>query len=594
LSDKILDDQQLADCRAANTAAEKGDAWVNVVELDKVRAAVESRVQEEADHMPQEDEGTGSGGPDDPRFVRECLRNNERGDGVLYASMHRGKFLFNKIQARWYRWAGHHWQPDIMNTSVEGVEQVARRYAIAADPISEDIAELSIKISEAKNEIERCEKNKDRDGEFKAKADQDAHIKQKKKLEAQRSKLYRRADQLRGKSRAEKCQWWAHCIPGALAVKGDEFDRKPMLLPCPNGVIDLETGDLLQGDPDDLLMRAIPIEYDPAAEAPDWIPFLMEIHEGDEDKVNFVRRLLGYCLTGLTVEQFLACFIGEGGNGKGTMFELMHHILGQLAWSISPELILEQKNPRPTAGPSPDIVSLYGRRLVVASETDKNRKIGAANVKRFTGEDTLTGRSPHDKDETNFKPTHKMILYTNHAPRGLTEDFALMRRLLFIEYRLRYVDDVETWQRREPQNAHLFKQKDADLPKRLREQAQGILADLVRACLEWQQLGGLHPPDNIIAAAEAHRQSEDHLARFVKEACQESPDPEHRVKIGEFHKAYMAWYGDEVSAKDRYQPSKIAVGKELVRMGYRKESQSGQTWVYGVLLPADPGLVAYE
>mgnify|MGYP002397706129 CR=1 FL=1 len=558
----------------------------NVVDI---REAVESRVKEEHDHLPMpEDEGSSFGGPEDPRFVRDCLNQNERGDGILYASLHRGQFLFNKIQNRWYPWAGHYWQPDIMNASVEGVEKVAQRYQIATDPIGEDIAELTVLINEAKAEADRCDRNEDKSGEHTAKAKVDDLSDRRKKLENERNKLYKRADQLRGKTRADKVMWWAHCVPGQLAVKGDEFDKKPLLLPCANGVVDLETGSLFNGKPADLLVRACPLEYDQNAKAPDWIPFLNEIHQGDEDRTNFVRRLLGYCLTGLTVEQFLACFIGEGGNGKGTLFELMHHILGPLAWSINPELILEQKNPRPTAGPSADIVSLYGRRLVVASETDKNRKIGAANVKRFTGEDTLIGRSPHDKDETNFKPTHKLILYTNHAPTGLAADFALMRRLLYIEYNLRYVDEIDTWKKREPQNEHLFRQKDGGLPDRLRQQAPGILADLVRGALEWQTAGGLKPPDSIIAAAEAHRQSEDHLARFVTEACDRVDG--HQIKLGDFHTAYLKWYGDEVSSKDRYHPSKIAVGKELVRMGYHKETRSGQTWINGL---QPPSLVDY-
>jgi putative DNA primase/helicase len=167
-----------------------------------------------------------------------------------------------------------------------------------------------------------------------------------------------------------------------------------------------------------------------------------------------------------------------------------------------------------------------------------------------------------------------------------------MRRLLFIEYHLRYVDDVDAWKRREPQHAELFRQKDGDLPRRLREQAQGVLADLVRGCLEWQKAGGLKPPESIIAAAEAHRESEDHLARFVKQACHEV-DRNQRVKLGDFHKSYMTWYSNEVSAKDRYQPSKIQVGKDLVTMGYRKETQSGQTWVYGIGLPEETGLMPY-
>lgn len=554
--------------------------------IDDIREQVEALKKSEADQFPDpEPVKKWYGGADDPKFVRECLNNNERGDGVLYASMHRGVFLFNKIQDRWYRWQGHYWEPDVMNTSVEGVEMVALRYQIITDPISEDIAELTEKLKTAKVELDRCKNNEDSEGIASAKADEDLFTGRIKQLNAERSKLYKRSDQLRGKGRVEKCMWWAHSVPGRLAVKGDEFDRKPMLLPCANGVIDLESGRLCNGNPDHLLVRASAIDYDPHATAPDWIPFLNEIHQGDEERTNFVRRLLGYCLTGLTVEQFLACFIGEGGNGKGTLFELMQYILGPLSWSINPELILEQKNPRATAGPSADIISLYGRRLVIASETEKNRRIGAANVKRFTGEDTLIGRSPHDKDETNFRPTHKLILYTNHAPKGLTDDFALMRRLLFLEYHLRYVDDVETWQRREPQNADLFRKKDGNLPNRLRQQAPGIMADLVRGCLEWQKSGGLHPPETIVAAAEMHRKSEDHLSRFVKDACISVDDPDCRVKIGEFHKAYLKWYSDEISSKDRFHPTKIAVGKDLARMGYHKKQQGGQTWVYGIILP---------
>jgi putative DNA primase/helicase len=565
-----------------------------MADIVDIRDKVAARVQEEAEHIPPEDKKTGTGGPEDPKFVRACLGGNERGDGILYASMHRGTFLYNKIQGRWFRWDDHFWSPDLMNTSVEGVEKVALKYQTATDPISEDIAELTTKINLAKVEIDRCEANDDKAGVASARADVDIHTERKKKLTAERKKLYDRANQLRGKTRAEKCLWWAHCVPGALAVKGDEFDRKPMLLPAPNGVIDLETGSLHKGNPDDLLIRFIPISYDPDAKAPDWMPFLMAIYEDDEEKVNFVRRYLGYCLTGLNIEQIILAFLGDGANGKGTLFELMHYLMGSLAWSINPELILEQKNPRPTAGPTADIVSLYGRRLVIASETDKNRRIGSANLKRFTGGDTLIGRSPHDKEETNFEPTHKMALITNDAPLGLLADFSLQRRIRLINHRLRYVQDVEAEQKRDPQNAEFFRKSNKELPKMLRQQATGILADLVRACLEYQQVG-LIPPQSIVDAAESHRRSEDHLSRFVTEACSRvDDDPDYRIRIGVFHESYMKWYSSEVSAKDRYQPSKIAVGKELVKMGYRKENQSGQTWIYGISLPPDSSSMPYE
>jgi len=560
----------------------------NVVDL---REKSEQRAKEEAEKLDAQEaeKKSGTGGPDDPRFVRECFKHNEVGDGTLYASLHDGKFLFNKIQGKWYAWAGHHWIKDIMGTSVDAVEAVALKYEFAADSISPEIADATEKRNEAEERAKDCEAAEDEEGKRAAEAEKAKYQGRINRLTGERNSLRKRVNQLRGKTRAEKCLWWAHHGPARIAIKGDEFDQKPMLLPCPNGVIDLETGALRDGEPKDLLLRAIPIPYDPSAQAPTWKKFLLDIHQGNEDVTNFVRRLLGYCLTGLTVEQFIAVFIGEGANGKGTLFELMHHILGELAWSINPELILEQKAQRSSAGPSPDIISLYGRRLAIASETDENRKIGAAAVKRFTGEDTLTGRSPFDKDDTNFEPTHKMVLITNEAPIGLTKDFALYRRLVYLEYQLRYVDDVDAMKRSDPQNAHLYRQKDPALPAKLRKEAPGILADLVKACLEYQKIGGLKPPPCLLAAKEEHRRKEDHLQRYIEEVCTRVPeDEDNKIILGVFHDRYIDWYKREVSSKERYWPSKIMLGKDLVKKGYRKETKGGQTWLYGLKPPVPP------
>ncbi|MEI3478433.1 MAG: hypothetical protein V8Q84_04185 [Bilophila sp.] len=48
-----------------------------------------------------------------------------------------------------------------------------------------------------------------------------------------------------------------------LLVYPEQLDSKPSLLPCPNGVINLETGELQQGNPRDYLLTACATEYDP-------------------------------------------------------------------------------------------------------------------------------------------------------------------------------------------------------------------------------------------------------------------------------------------------------------------------------------------
>ncbi|MFA5517380.1 MAG: phage/plasmid primase, P4 family [Desulfuromonadales bacterium] len=562
----------------------------NVLDLT---AAVEARRKEEAEKLAAaaapEETKTGAGGPDDPEFVMECLANNERGDGVLYAALHRGNFLHIKSSGQWLKWAGHHYSLDRLNEATTAVEQVALKYKSEAGKISQAIRRLEEKKAEAEERAKAAERNEDWAGQDAATAEACRYAQDADRAAARRKDLNKRVDRLRSVRGAANCLAWAHCIEEPVAIIGDEIDKKPMLLPCANGVIDLETGELLPGDPRDLLVKAIPVEYlgiDHVNE--DWEKFIAQIHQDDPELIGFIRRLLGYCLTGLDVEHFIACFVGEGRNGKGVLFETVREVMGDLAWAAEPELLLEQKNAKNSAGPSPHIISLHGRRLVIASETDENRRISASQVKRLTGGDTMTGRSPHDRFEINFQPTHKLVLVTNHAPKGLAKDFALFERLIYLDYPLRYVDDPVERGKTDQQNAHLFRKKDPDLKKRLHTNLPGILSWLVRGCLEWQKAGGLKPPPRIFAAAAKIRKDEDHLERFIEDICIRE---EHAwVWFKTFYQEFARWFSENVDEDKRYIPSKKAIGDQLRRKGYRVETKGGTVTAYGLDVPA----VAFE
>ena len=57
--------------------------------------------------------------------------------------------------------------------------------------------------------------------------------------------------QLRGDARKTKCVKFAHKTENPLAIKGDEIDSNPWLLPCKNGVVELKTGRFRNGRPTD-------------------------------------------------------------------------------------------------------------------------------------------------------------------------------------------------------------------------------------------------------------------------------------------------------------------------------------------------------
>lgn len=547
---------------------------------DDIKKQVEKVLQEEAAALADPD---GDQAPEiDFRFVRQCLNNNERGDGILFASMMRDLFVFNKTTENWLRFNGHHWDLDKMHAAHASVEQIALKYVEMGDSLTPAMLEATDKKDAAERLAKECLKNEDEAGKAKAEADALKHVAEYGSLYKQRKALKSRANRLRALKGAKAALEFSHKIEQPLAIEGDELDMQPMLLPCANGVIDLETGKLFKGDPEDYLMMAVPCEYHGTdVDCQPWDDFMLQIHQGDADLAGFVKRLLGYSITGLTREHFIATFVGEGRNGKGTMFETLQNVLGNLAWTIQPEMILEQKNAKSSGGPSADLIALMGKRIVIASETDENRKISGSRVKSLTGGDTICARSPHDKYDTNFVPTHTLFLQTNHIPKGLTRDFALLKRLLFINYPLKFVDDPD------PEDSNQ-KPRDAELKNKLLECRSGILGWLVQGCLEWQR-DGLNPPARIKADIEKLRHSEDVIGQFI-EACCQKIEPDKCTTFAQLYESFVTWFKEVIDENGRGLHTKKGFGIQLDKKGYRRpqaKETSGTAQVYGLGLAYD-------
>ncbi len=521
-----------------------------------LQAQIEAaRLAEEQLFAPEHDESIAI----DSGFIRSCLYNNERGDGILFARINRGKFVMVKSWGKngtWLQWIGHHWQIDKKDAAHNAVEDVAQLY-----------------LHESLN--------------LKKAIDTSSDKAEKKRLGEERTLYLKRINKLRSVGGARNCLEWATRIgPLSLSIIGDDIDLHPWLLPCSNGVIDLRTGKFSPGRPGDYLLRAIPVEWQGIDHpCPTYDRFFDEIHLSDLDLIAYLDRLFGYTLTGLTTNHFIGVFLGEGRNGKGTLFETLRHIMGDLAWNISPELLIEQKNTRNSAGPSPDLISLQGRRMVIASECDDNRRISGQQVKRLTGGDTINARAPHDRDETNFDATWKIFFYSNYIPKGMAAGFALADRLIYVKYPLKFVENPDP---ADPTQ----RPRDPELPSKLKGEAAGILARLVRGCIAWQELGGLHPPASIKTAVDDLQKSEDTFRMFFEEEddtgrwvnIEKVEDPEARVTFKDLYGAFSTWYHDEVSEVDKFRPTKKAVSAWLEKHGYERRKPSGIATVYGIRL----------
>ena len=117
-----------------------------------------------------------------------------------------------------------------------------------------------------------------------------------------------------------------------IAVDGRHWDTNPLLFAVKNGVVDLQTGKFRDGTPSDGITKVAPVGYDPSATCPRWLRFMKEVFVDQPEMVDYMQRVFGYCLTGLTTEQVFWILYGLGGNGKSTFVEtLLPHVFGLAA-----------------------------------------------------------------------------------------------------------------------------------------------------------------------------------------------------------------------------------------------------------------------
>jgi putative DNA primase/helicase len=329
-----------------------------------------------------------------------------------------------------------------------------------------------------------------------------------------------------------------------LAIAPEALDADPWLLNCRNGTLDLRTGEIKPADPKDYITKCAPADYDPDAECPTWQAFERTIAGGDAELVAFKQRAFGYGLTGDVSEQVFFLHYGTGANGKSTELTAIRDVLGEdYAFHTPTDTLLAGRY-----GSIPnDVARLKGARFVTAVESEAGRRLAEALVKQLTGGDTITARFMR-AEWFSFKPTHKIYLAANHKPEIRGTDHAMWRRVRLIPYEVTIPDD----------------EQDKHLGDKLRAEASGILAWLVRGCLEWQHDKGLTPPQAVLKATESYRNEMDVLGDFIADCCVLWPSS--KVTAKDIYDAYLKW-ADENGEKDKL--TKTMFGLRLRERGVK-------------------------
>lgn len=253
-----------------------------------------------------------------------------------------------------------------------------------------------------------------------------------------------------------------------LNVDDAIWDADPRLLGVRNGVVNLQTGQLLPADPELYITQCTRCAYDPAAECPVWLSFLHRV-QPDAEACKNLQLLAGYSCTGETTEQAFFQHHGSGANGKSTFLRALGLVLGSYAGTAGAALIDRKSDHREQAY---ETAALVGRRLVTIAETESAADLAMSVVKRLTGEDTVSARHMH-KSSFSFEPVCKLHLVTNHLPHVRDSTHGAWRRLRILEWPVQL-------------EAHEI---DPYLMQKLKAELPGILTWMVQGAVEYLRHG---------------------------------------------------------------------------------------------------------
>ena len=437
----------------------------------------------------------------------EPFPRTDAGNGELFAHLYGDRVRFDHRRRRWLVWGGHWWSDD-NDAEVRRLAKTAvrHRYLDAAS-----ISDLTERAAESKFAIA--------------------------------SENRQRLDALLAQAQAEP----------PISDAGEFWDHDLWLLGVANGIVDLRSGTLRAGCPQDRITLHSDVSFEPEARCPRWLKFLDEVFGGDQELIDYIWRAVGYSLTGDTSEQCVFTCHGSGANGKSVFLSSLRAVAGSYVYNAPFSTFeLEARTSIPN-----DLAALAGRRLVTASETNEGVRLNEGRLKALTGCDPVTARFLHGEFFT-FRPVAKFWLAVNHRPRVTDDSHGFWRRVRLIPFLQQFKGQAE----------------DKNLVARLEEELPGILAWAVRGAVAWHKRG-LEPPAAVLNATESYRTESDPIAQFLEEQCVLEDGCVTPATVA--YKAYTAWAAEQ-GMSEREGLTATGFGRRMAGRFDKRHARSGNVY----------------
>ena len=343
--------------------------------------------------------------------------------------------------------------------------------------------------------------------------------------------------------------------PGVF-MEMSNFDSHKDVFNVKNGMINLQTGELLPHNKELFITKMCEVEYSTDTTCPRWNSFLDEICP-DKEAQGYIQRFFGYALTGHNRAEKMLVLNGLGGNGKGVMLDTITKIMGDYTRVAESSTILKRKHERTSSN---DLADLYGYRLVRASETAANQILDEARIKIITGGNTIKCRLLY-KQYIEYIAQFKLVLETNHKPIIESQDNSIWRRVDRLDFNKTFNEADGT--------------RDEFLRDTLETELKGILVWMVEGAMEWYKIG-LATPKIITDLNISYKEELDEIGGFL-EICTEK-ESSSKVSKKTLYQLYLFW----CKRTEEFPLSKGKFGKRLEESGFAHHRSNGVEFRTGI------------
>ena len=306
-----------------------------------------------------------------------------------------------------------------------------------------------------------------------------------------------------------------------LEMKPTDLDADGMLLNTPEGTYDLRLG--LDGkrehQADDYITKMT--SFAPSDEGKkEWLDTLSLIFQGDSELIEYVQQIAGLCAIGNVYLEELIISYGVGSNGKSTFWNSIAGALGSYSGNISADTLTIgcKRNVKP------ELAEAKGKRLLIAAELEEGMRLNTSTVKQLCSTDEIFAEKKY-KDPFSFKPSHTLVLYTNHLPKVGAIDDGIWRRLIVIPFNAKISgkSDIKNY------SEFLIKKSGGYIVKWLIEGAKKAINNHFK----------IKNPKVVQGAIEKYKQDNDWMAHFLEACCELGTGLEE--KSGDVYLAYRSY-----------------------------------------------------